>query len=77
MPVEWVAGPEEELAGARRFGDLYELACWLGGARIFVGNDSGIAHLAAAVGTPVLELFRASDAKVWAARGAAVGWAAV
>jgi ADP-heptose:LPS heptosyltransferase len=69
MPVEWVCGPEESLAGAVRIDDLYELACWLRGARIFVGNDSGISHLAAAVGTPVLEFFRASDARVWSARG--------
>ena len=28
-PVEWCAGPEEELEGAKRFEDLYELACRL------------------------------------------------
>ncbi|HVY92352.1 MAG TPA: glycosyltransferase family 9 protein [Bryobacteraceae bacterium] len=72
MPVYWLRGPEEELAGAVFMPDLYELACWLRGARIFVGNDSGISHLAAAVGTPVMAYFRASDEKVWAPRGNAV-----
>jgi ADP-heptose:LPS heptosyltransferase len=72
MPVHWLCGPEEQLPGAVAISDLYELACWLRGARVFVGNDSGISHLAAAVGTPVLALFRASDPKVWSPRGCAV-----
>ncbi len=72
MPVYWLRGPEEELEGAVFIPDLYELACWLRGARIFVGNDSGISHLAAAVGTPVMAYFQASDPKVWAPRGCAI-----
>lgn len=72
MPVKWLCGPEEKLEGAERISDLFELACWLRGARIFVGNDSGISHLAAAVGTPVVAFFQASDPRVWAPRGSAV-----
>ena len=72
MPVYWLRGPQEELDGAVFIPDLYELACWLRGARIFVGNDSGISHLAAAVGTPVMAYFQASDSKVWAPRGIAI-----
>jgi heptosyltransferase III len=72
MPVHWLCGPEEELAGAVRITDMYELACWLRGGRVFVGNDSGISHLAAAVGTPVMVFFRASEPKVWSPRGCAV-----
>jgi ADP-heptose:LPS heptosyltransferase len=72
MPVHWLCGPEEELAGAIRIDDLYELACWLRQARVFVGNDSGISHLAAAVGTPMQTFFRTTDPKVWAPRGLAV-----
>ncbi len=72
LPVEWSAGPEELLAGATRFDDLYELAQWLAGARLYIGNDSGITHLAAAVGVPVLALFGPTDPKVWAPRGANV-----
>ncbi len=70
MPVRWCAGPEDPpLEGAVRIDDLYELACWLARARLYVGNDSGITHLAAAVGTPVLALFGPTDPAVWAPRG--------
>jgi heptosyltransferase III len=68
MPVEWCAGPQDALPGARRFEDLYELACWLAAARVYIGNDSGPTHLAAAVGTPVVALFGPSDPTVWAPR---------
>jgi hypothetical protein len=71
-PVEWCAGPEEPLAGARRFADLHELAGWVAGARLYVGNDSGVTHLAAAAGAPVVALFGPSDPAVWAPRGEAV-----
>jgi lipopolysaccharide heptosyltransferase III len=76
MPVEWCAGPEDDLPGARRFDDLFDLACWLGTARIYIGNDSGPTHLAAAVGTPVVALFGPSDPAVWAPRGPHVAIAA-
>ena len=59
--VEWCAGPEEELDGAVRFDDLYELGCWLSRARVYIGNDSGISHLAAAVGVPVVAIFVSTD----------------
>lgn len=67
--VVWLAGPEEELAGARHFDDLYALARWMKGARLFIGNDSGITHLAAAIGVPALALFGPTDPKRWAPRG--------
>jgi ADP-heptose:LPS heptosyltransferase len=69
IPVQWCAGPEEPLEDAMRMDDLYELACWISTARVYIGNDSGIAHLAAAVGTPVVAIFLASDPRVWAPRG--------
>jgi heptosyltransferase III len=68
-PVEWTAGPEEELDSAVRFSNLGELAGWIAGARLYIGNDSGIAHLAAAAGVPVLVLFGPSAAEIWAPRG--------
>jgi hypothetical protein len=68
-PVEWIAGPEEFLEGARRFDDLYELAAHLAGARLYIGNDSGITHLAAAAGAPVISLFGTTDPAVWGPRG--------
>ncbi len=69
LPVAWCAGPEENLEEATRFEDLYELACWLASARLYIGNDSGITHLAAAVGTPVVALFGATNPRVWSPRG--------
>jgi hypothetical protein len=69
MPVRFCAGPEEPLADAVRISDLYELALWLASAHAYAGNDSGITHLAAAVGVPVVAIFRNSDPGVWAPRG--------
>jgi heptosyltransferase-3 len=69
LPVEWTAGPEEELPGAIRFENTLELARWLRGARVYIGNDSGVSHLAAALGIPVVAIFVASRAEVWGPRG--------
>jgi heptosyltransferase III len=69
MAVRWCAGPEEKLDGAVRFADLDELAHWLAAARLYIGNDSGITHLAAAAGAPVIAIFGATDPAVWAPRG--------
>lgn len=69
LPVLWTAGPSEALEEAIRFDDLYELACWLGSARLFIGNDSGISHLAAAAGTPVVAIFGPTDPAIWSPRG--------
>jgi heptosyltransferase III len=85
-PIAWVIGPVEEESGiaakiaaaaisgstAWRTLPLTTLASRLAGARLFVGNDSGVAHLAAAVGCPTVVLFGASDPVVWAPRGRAV-----
>lgn len=69
MPVRWCAGPEEALDGAVRIEDLYELGQWIASARVYVGNDSGISHLAAAVGTPTVAIFLDSDPHIWSPRG--------
>jgi heptosyltransferase-3 len=69
MPVRWCAGPEEQLENAVRIDNLFELACWLATARLYIGNDSGITHLAAAVGIPVVAIFGPTDPAVWAPRG--------
>lgn len=45
---------------------LLELARELGSARLFVGNDSGISHLAAGLGVPSAVFFIASDPIQWA-----------
>jgi lipopolysaccharide heptosyltransferase III len=73
IPVQWCTGPEEHLEDAIQIVDLYDLACWISTARVYIGNDSGIAHLAAAVGTPVIAIFLASDPDIWAPRGQVSG----
>jgi hypothetical protein len=57
LPVEWAQ---------ERFDNLLELGKWIAGARLYIGNDSGITHLAAAVGAPVLAIFGPSDPLIWA-----------
>ena len=85
-PIAWVVGPVEEESGVAakiaaaaipgaaswRSLPLAELARCLAGARLLVGNDSGVAHLAAAVGCPTVVLFGASDPAIWAPRGRTV-----
>lgn len=69
FPVRWCAGPEEMLDGAVRIADLWELASWIAGTRGYIGNDSGITHLAAATGVPVVAIFGPTDPALWAPRG--------
>jgi ADP-heptose:LPS heptosyltransferase len=70
MPVRWCSGEDDPpLPEAVRIPDLGELACFLAGAVLYIGNDSGITHLAAAVGTPTLAIFGPTDPQVWAPRG--------
>jgi heptosyltransferase-3 len=76
LPVKWIVERgTRDLEGvdlAPPVDDLYELACWLARSRFYVGNDSGITHLAAAAGTRVLALFGPTDPAVWAPRGSDV-----
>ena len=48
---------------------LVELAAILERCAVFAGNDSGITHLAAAVGTPTVALFGPASVSVWEPRG--------
>ena len=70
MAVRWCASPDDPpLDGAVYLEDLYRLACWLSQVSLYIGNDSGITHLAAAAGAPVLALFGPTDPEIWAPRG--------
>jgi lipopolysaccharide heptosyltransferase III len=44
---------------------LSEVKSLLASASLFVGNDSGPAHMAAAFGIPVVAIFSASDSEIW------------
>ena len=48
------------------------LAGLLTGAAAYVGNDSGVSHLAAACGAPTVAVFGPTDPAVWAPRGPSV-----
>jgi len=48
------------------------LAAVMSHAAFYVGNDSGITHLAAACGVPTIALFGPTDPQIWAPRGPAV-----
>ncbi len=67
--IDWLAGPEEHLPEGRRFENLAELAAFVAVARLYIGNDSGITHLAAAVGVKTLAIFGPKSPKIWVPRG--------
>jgi ADP-heptose:LPS heptosyltransferase len=56
--------PAVDLAGRT---SLDALGALVAGARLVVSNDTGRGHLAEAVGTPSVRIFRASDPLRWAA----------
>lgn len=73
-----LVGGEAEAAACRtlaKYGDtafdlpLPDLARRLAACRAYVGHDTGVTHLAAAVGTPCLALFGPSDPALWAPPG--------
>ena len=49
--------------------DVRILAAVLKRSRLFIGNDTGAMHIAAAVGTPVVGLFGPSNPREWGPRG--------
>jgi heptosyltransferase-2 len=60
--------------GIRRCGGLRlpVLAALFARCAAFIGHDSGLTHLAAAVGVPVCVIFGPTDPRVWRPRGAKV-----
>ncbi|MBN1255823.1 MAG: glycosyltransferase family 9 protein [Deltaproteobacteria bacterium] len=53
---------------------LKKLAALVSYASLFVGNDSGISHLSAALGVTTLAIFGPTDASCWAPRGEHTFW---
>ena len=63
--------PALRLPGARiiEAPSMEELIALLASARAYLGNDAGVTHLAAAVGTPVVAVFGPTDPARWGPRG--------
>ncbi len=66
-----LAGPADDVSAFSKFqvfrnAPLAEVKNLMSGAALFIGNDSGPAHIAAAFGIPVVVLFGPSDPVTWA-----------
>jgi ADP-heptose:LPS heptosyltransferase len=66
----FIAGPNDETNPFREFeivanAPLSRVMSLISGAELFVGNDSGPAHIAAAFGIPTTVIFGASDPAIW------------
>lgn len=72
-PLALIQGPAD--GEARIPGEVWrnlpltELAQRLRGSQLFLGNDSGITHLAAALGIPTVALHLRTDPAIWGIRG--------
>ncbi len=49
--------------------DLLSVGCYLQHAKLFIGHDSGLSHLATSFGVPSVLLFGPTDPDTWAPRG--------
>jgi len=78
--VTWLLGPAERESGGRftllheRAGrresvvveeDLLQAARHISAAHLYIGNDAGPTHLAAAIGVPTIAIFGATNPSVW------------
>ncbi len=75
-PVKWIVDPCRLPLAIRPRGeivaesDLSVVAARLRQAAVYVGGDTGVSHLAAYMGTPVVALFASQNPQIWAPRGA-------
>ncbi len=56
---EWIVRPK----------DVMELADLLSHASLYIGNDSGVSHLAGFKGTQTIVLYKTTDPKIWGVLG--------
>jgi heptosyltransferase-3 len=76
--VWWCIGPAEDDSRIPDNGHMFQtgsletLAHYLSAAHLYIGNDSGISHLAAAVGCRTIAIFGPTDPRVWAPLGSNV-----
>jgi len=66
----FIAGPGDDLSAFREYrtvtgAPLAGIKSLLRGASLFLGNDSGPAHIAAAFGVPAVVIFGPSDPAIW------------
>ena len=66
-----LAGPADDASAFSQFqvfrnAPLADVKNLMSGAALFIGNDSGPAHIAAAFGVPVVVLFGPSNPVTWA-----------
>lgn len=66
----FIAGPSDDATPFRDFevvanASLSQIMSLISGAELFVGNDSGPAHIAAAFGVRSIVVFGASDPAIW------------
>jgi ADP-heptose:LPS heptosyltransferase len=75
-PVEEERGGLEPILSAgcavARGLSLARLAAVISRANLYLGNDSGVTHLAAALGVPTIALFGPSDPRRWSPQGKCV-----
>ncbi|MFA6291113.1 MAG: glycosyltransferase family 9 protein [Victivallales bacterium] len=81
--VKFILGPVEMEKGAVKFfpagktlapENASALADVLGGAYLYIGNDSGASHLSAFLGMPTVAIYRSSDPEIWGVLGRKVKW---
>ena len=65
----FIGGPADDLTPFHRYptlqSSLSDLKSLLASAALFIGNDSGPAHMAAAFGVPSVVVFGPSDPSIW------------
>ncbi len=71
MEPVFIAGPGDDATAFQSFqvlraAPLEDVKSLIAGAQMFIGNDSGPAHIAAAFGVPVVAIFGASNPVTWA-----------
>lgn len=81
--VKFILGPVEMEKGTAEFfpagktiipENASALAGILGGAFLYIGNDSGASHLSGFLGTPTIVLYRNTDPEIWGVVGRKVKW---
>lgn len=68
--IQWDLGPRAPVLVKGL--SLLGLASVMEGCRLYIGNDSGITHMAAALDIPTLAIFGPTDPVLWSPRGRSV-----